>query len=48
MELKGIYEKFLCKFEPGKRKMRGSFYGKVIFLYKKNIFFNLWFFNNEN
>ena len=28
-------EKFLHKFDPGKRKMRGSFYGKVIFYIKK-------------
>ena len=44
---KRYVEKFLCKFEPGQRKFRGSFLGKYFSISEKYLF-NLWLFNIEN
>ena len=32
---KRYVEKFLCKFEPGQRKFRGSFFGEIFFYFRK-------------
>ena len=32
-------EKYLCKFDPGQRKFRGSFFGEIIFNIKRVSFF---------
>ena len=32
---KRYVEKFLCKFDPGKRKFKGSFFGEIFFYLRK-------------